>query len=112
MPAPPRLLLAGFCRCRCHDLAEAAIAEAAARNGQAVRRAASGAVAVKVTRADDAAAACEVCRDHHCAALSGRPEELETRHRPRAPTPAPAPEFIPPVAGADGYPFGGGEGPE
>jgi hypothetical protein len=84
MSAPARLLLSGYCICQCHT-------DETSDTSPPVRRTAGerGVMAVDPGSPRHAVMACDTCRDHHCAALSGRPPELAYRAgAPTAPTPA------------------------
>jgi hypothetical protein len=95
----PALISCGFCRCACHDSVEGDVQAAAQKTGAALppMRAAGGlgTIAVAVTRPDEAAVACDRCRDGHCPALSGRPPELDlplSGHRWNPPEPVAVPQ--------------------
>jgi hypothetical protein len=108
----PPLVASGYCRCACHDSVEGDVQDVAQRTGAALAplRAAGGlgTIAVAVTRVDEAAVACDRCRDGHCPALSGRPPELSAPLSGRRWNPPTLVAAEPTAAQADGG--GDGEG--
>lgn len=107
VPRPP-LVRDGFCSCPCHDLVEANEAARDHRAGeraQRIRINGLGAVSVRTDLVTEAAAACGCCRNYHCPALSGRPEELDgplRRWNPPPMNPAAPPTPTPVFGGGDG----------
>jgi hypothetical protein len=85
MAADPGLLWMSACRCACHQVEIGDFLELCQHANYAAEMPSNlGVLAVDRRRALDAAVACAVCRDHHVAALSGRPPELDPPRRTSA----------------------------